>query len=84
MKSFVCWVISVGLMLSIYENASVFAVGNVEKQMLVVFDEETSEKEIEKTVEAVDGDVTETFEQVAVASVELPKDSIDKLRKDLL
>ncbi|WP_169818494.1 S8 family serine peptidase [Domibacillus iocasae] len=50
--------------------------------MVIVFDEETSEQEMDKTVEGVDGDVTEAFEQVSAASVEIPEDSIDELRKD--
>lgn len=82
MKNFACSLISVGLLLWIHGNNPVFAENNGEKQMLIVFDGGMSQQEIDKKVEAVDGDVTETFEQVGVTSVEVPEESIDDLRKD--
>ncbi|WNS79523.1 S8 family serine peptidase [Domibacillus sp. DTU_2020_1001157_1_SI_ALB_TIR_016] len=81
MKNFVCGVIGIGLWLSIHGNHPVFADSNEEKQMLIIFDEETSQQEIDKTVKSVDGDVIDAFEQVAAASIEIPEDSIDELQK---
>lgn len=82
MKNFACSLISVGLLLWIQGENPVFAESNEEKQMLIVFNEETSQQEIDKKVEALDGDVTETFEQLGVTSIEVPEESIDDLEKD--
>ncbi|MCI2255596.1 S8 family serine peptidase [Domibacillus sp. PGB-M46] len=82
MKNCAYSLISVGLLLCIQGNSPVFAENNEEKQMLIVFDEGISQQEIDQKVEAVDGDVKETFEQVGITSVEVPEESIDDLRKD--
>ncbi|OMP66320.1 S8 family serine peptidase [Domibacillus epiphyticus] len=82
MKIFLYGLLSAGLLFSFHGDCAVFADGDEEKKMLIVFDEELSDKEIDKTVENAGGDVTVTYDQVPVASVEIPEQSIDELLED--
>lgn len=50
--------------------------------MLVVFEEEMSNQEIYETLENVGGNVTETYNEVSVASVEVREDSVHELLDD--
>lgn len=52
------------------------------KQMLVVFDDGLNEKQMAETVEDAGGEVTETYSEVAMASVAVTKDAANELLAD--
>ncbi len=82
MKRFVYGVMSIALVFSAYGNDGVYAESNETKQMLVVFDEELSTKEIDDTVEDAGGEVSETYNEVSVAKVEVTENSLQELLDD--
>ena len=79
MKRIAYGLMSVALMYLFYGSDMVFADSHEEKQMLIVFDEEVNKQAITEMVEDVGGNLTKMYEQVQVASVEVPEDSIDEL-----
>lgn len=82
MKQIIIGIIVGVLMFSGIENDKVLANIDEKKQMIIVFDEELSKGEIDKTITDVGGEVTETYDEVGVAKVELASESIDELLND--
>jgi len=74
--------LAVALLFVNFEVDQVAATSHEMKRMIVVFDEELSEQEINETVEIVDGEIKEIYDEVTVATVEIPSDMINTLLDD--
>lgn len=82
MKNFVYCFLSVALLFSVYYGETAAANNHDTKRMIVVFDETLSEQEINETVEEVDGEIKGIFDEITVATVEVPEDMINTLLED--
>ncbi|WP_144390995.1 S8 family peptidase [Indiicoccus explosivorum] len=70
------------LSVAIFGMQPAAADSHTEKRVIVVFDEEVSEAEMEETLEDTGGEVEETYEAVEAAAAEVPVQAVDELLED--
>lgn len=82
MKTIVCGLLSVALVISVNGHMPVSAETNEDKRVIITFKEYVSDREMDDTVKDVGGAIAESYGEVAVAAAEVPADSLDRLAKD--
>ena len=75
-------VLSLVLMLSVLGGVPVSAESDAEKKVLIVFEEQVDEAQMEEIVDEAGGTLSEEYEEVDVASAEMTASSIDELLQD--
>ncbi|MDX1702133.1 MAG: S8 family serine peptidase, partial [Melioribacteraceae bacterium] len=84
MKRFFGGIITCTVLITTCMSNKAFAIIDETKQIIVVFESDLSNKEMDETVVDVGGKVTEAYEEVNVAKVEVTAQSIVELKKDPL
>jgi subtilisin family serine protease len=80
-KGCFCGLAAAIFLLLVFGNVWVMADDGMEKKVLVVFEKQIGEQEIEEIIEAAGGQLTETYGHVNVATVEISEDAILELSK---